>query len=166
MSKRHQAGSCTEDQRIRPNSPPSNCKLEKVGRLYRKKRRGATAVEFALVAPVFILLILGMIEFGRMVMVQQLLTNASREGARQAVLDGSTVTQIKTVIEDYLSDTSVPVDTNNISVTPDPSTAEFGDPITVSVMVPYSDVSWLPTPTFLGGANMEASTVMRRETVQ
>ena len=34
-----------------------------------------------------------MIEYGRMVMVQQILTNASREGARAAVLDGATTTQ-------------------------------------------------------------------------
>ncbi len=44
-------------------------------------------VEFAIVAPIFFLLIFGMIEFGRVVMVQQLLTNASREGARLGVLN-------------------------------------------------------------------------------
>ncbi len=39
-------------------------------------------MEFAVVAPVFLLLVFGMIEYGRMVMVQQVITNASREGAR------------------------------------------------------------------------------------
>ena len=47
----------------------------------RTKSRGVAAVEFALVAPLFLLFLFGMIEFGRMVMVQQVLTNASREGA-------------------------------------------------------------------------------------
>ena len=60
--------------------------LEKVCRSDRRKKRGAAVVEFAIVAPLFILLVFGMIEFGRMVMVQQVLTNASREGARLAVL--------------------------------------------------------------------------------
>ncbi|MGB6041722.1 MAG: TadE family protein, partial [Pirellulales bacterium] len=53
----------------------------------RKKRRGVAAVEFALVAPLFVLMVMGMIEVGRAIMVQQVLTNASREGARRAVLD-------------------------------------------------------------------------------
>ena len=153
-------------EKILPNYHPIRRKLERVCRLFRKKRRGASAVEFALVAPVFILLVLGMIEFGRMVMVQQLLTNASREGARRAVLDGSTVADVQTLVQDYLNNTSVAVPIENITVTPDPTTADFGDPITVSVSVPYPDVSWIPAPMFLGGANMEASTVMRRETVQ
>ena len=65
-------------------------KLDKPCQSYRKKRRGAAAVEFAVVAPIFLLLVFGMIEYGRMVMVQQVLTNASREGARCAVLDGAT----------------------------------------------------------------------------
>ena len=69
-------------------------KLEKVCRLCRKRRRGAAAVEFAVVAPVFFILIFGMIEFGRMVMVQQVITNASREGARLSVLDGTTATDV------------------------------------------------------------------------
>ena len=52
-----------------------------------KARRGATIVEFALVAPLLFLVVIGMVEFGRMVMVQQILTNASREGARQGILE-------------------------------------------------------------------------------
>ena len=50
--------------------------------MFRKNRLAAAAVEFAVVAPVFLLLVFGMIEYGRMVMVYQILTNASREGAR------------------------------------------------------------------------------------
>src|SRR5579884_3784762 len=45
-------------------------------------RRGATAVEFALVAPVFFMFILGLIELGRGMMVQSLLENAARAGVR------------------------------------------------------------------------------------
>ena len=60
-------------------------------------------VEFALVAPVFFLLVFGMIEYGRMVMVQQILTNASREGARLAVLDGITTGNVTAAVSDYLT---------------------------------------------------------------
>ena len=41
-----------------------------------KSRRGVAAVEFALVAPLFFMFVFGIIEFGWMVMVQQVITNA------------------------------------------------------------------------------------------
>ena len=141
-------------------------KLEKVCRLCRRNRRGAAAVEFAVVAPVFFLLIFGMIEFGRMVMVQQILTNASREGARIAVLDGTTGAEVLTAVDNYLQ--SARVGGADVTVDPtEPSTAGYGEPVTVSVSVPFGQVSWLPS-SFFGNSETEltAATVMRRETVQ
>jgi Flp pilus assembly protein TadG len=44
--------------------------------------RGAAAVEFALILPILLLLVLGLVEFGRAFNVQISLTNAAREGAR------------------------------------------------------------------------------------
>ena len=131
-----------------------------------RKQRGAAAVEFAVVAPIFVLLLFGMIEYGRMVMVQQMLTNATREGARRAVLDGTTVARVKSTVRDYLSGGHIAVDDSEITVNPDPTNAAPGDPVTVSLTVPFSRVSWLPSPMFLGNANMSATSVMRRESVQ
>lgn len=134
-------------------------------RRLRRQRRGAAAVEFALVAPVLFLLVFGMIEFGRLVMVQQILTNASREGARLAVLDDITVSDVSTTVSTYLTGASVSGATTSVS--PDPlSTAEYGDAVTVTVSVPFSQVSWLPTPQFLNGTTLSAATTMRRETVE
>ena len=144
---------------------PGNRKLDKPCRSYRKKRRGASAVEFALVAPVFLLLLLGMIEYGRMVMVQQVITNASREAARNAVLEGATHTSVVSVANTYL--TSGSVDNADITIVPyNPEDAEYGDPVTVTIDVDFSEVSWLPSPMYLGGKTMTATTVMRRESVQ
>jgi Flp pilus assembly protein TadG len=126
------------------------------------------------VAPVFFLLVFGMIEFGRMVMVQQIITNASREGARCAVLDpkqGMTKhDEVVSLVTGYLTNAGIPnVTTNCVSVNPtepsDPS-VKPGDPVTVTVTIPFNQVSWIPTPLFLGGKSLVASTVMRRETVQ
>ena len=47
---------------------------------------GVAAVEFAIVAPIFFMLVIGIIEVGRAIMVQQVLINASRVGARRAVM--------------------------------------------------------------------------------
>lgn len=50
------------------------------------RRRGATVVEFAVVAGVLLPLIFAMLEYCRYVMVRQLMENAAREGARFAVV--------------------------------------------------------------------------------
>lgn len=144
--------------------PPATDKLERPCRLFRRNRRATAAVEFAIVAPVFLLLVFGMIEYGRMVMVYQVLTNASREGARVAVLDGASTAGITATVNTYLSNGTITGAT--VTVTPDPpSTAQYGDPVTVTVSVPFSQVSWLPSPMYLGGKTLTSSTVMRRETI-
>jgi hypothetical protein len=51
--------------------------------------RGQALVEFALVAPIFILTLLCIIEFGRAVYSVQMLNTAAREGARYAIVHGS-----------------------------------------------------------------------------
>ena len=84
-----------------------NLKVENFFRSCRRNRRGTAAVEFAIVAPVFFLLVFGMIEYGRMVMVQQVITNASREGARVGVLDGSTSTNVTTAVNNYLTSAKI-----------------------------------------------------------
>lgn len=48
----------------------------------RTSERGAVAVEFAILAPILVLLLLGIMEFGRAYNVQASLTNAAREGVR------------------------------------------------------------------------------------
>ena len=126
-----------------------------------------------MVAPVFFLLVFGMIEFGRAVMVQQVITNASREGARTAVLDGTTRAEIDAKVEDYLQNACVSGAETAVIAIDDVSQAEkefeqsdYGDAIEVTVTIPFDQVSWVPVPKFLGGTVLTATTVMRRETVQ
>ncbi|WP_210480637.1 TadE/TadG family type IV pilus assembly protein [Naasia sp. SYSU D00948] len=49
--------------------------------------RGAAAIEFALVLPLLLLLILGILEFGRIYNIQISLSNAAREGARTMAIE-------------------------------------------------------------------------------
>jgi Flp pilus assembly protein TadG len=124
-------------------------------------RCGAAAVEFAIVAPVFFLLVIGMIEVGRAMMVQQVLINASRVGARQAVTAGATSSAVQSAVQDYA--TSVAVPSVSVSVTPDPAAAKSGDTMTVTTSVNYNNVSWLASPWFLGGKTLTSTSKMRKE---
>jgi Flp pilus assembly protein TadG len=149
------------------NALTSTVNLKRLYRSCRLKRRGAAAVEFAVVAPIFFLVVLGMLEMGRAIMVQQILTNASREGARLAVLDGSTATTVKTSVQTYLSAASITASAATITCSPEPSTATDGTAITVTVSIPFTSVSWLPSPFFFSSSSKLSSTaIMRRETVQ
>ena len=128
----------------------------------RIARRGAAAVEVAVVSPVLVLMVLGIIEFGRMSMVQQTITNAAREGAREAIIDGSTLAEVKSSVESYLSPAGV--SGAEVTLSPDLSgTVKHGDPVAVSVSVPFSKVSWLPIPHFVGGKVLSSTAAMRRE---
>ncbi len=98
-------------------------------------------------------------------MVQQVLTNASREGARRAVIEGSTDAEVEALVETYLSNATIEGGT----VTVDPSDLEmvgFGDRVTVTVSVPFDSVSWAGTPWFLGDTTLQARAVMRAERLQ
>ena len=130
-------------------------------RTRKDKRRGASAVEFAIVAPVFIMLVIGMIEVGRAMMVQQVLTNASRVGARQAVMLTSSSSETITAANDYAE--GVGVDGISVTVSPDPASAATGSEVTVTTSIGYASVSWLPAPWFMGGKTLTASSVMRKE---
>lgn len=60
----------------------------------RDRKRGAAIVEFAVVLPLLLILLFGIIEFGWVFMVRQTLTNAAREGVRVAVLQTATETDV------------------------------------------------------------------------
>jgi len=55
----------------------------------RRRTRGQALVEFSMVAPIFLLILFGIIDFGRYVYYVQILNNAAREGARYAIVHGS-----------------------------------------------------------------------------
>jgi Flp pilus assembly protein TadG len=130
-------------------------------RLLTAKCCGAAAVEFAIVAPLFFMLVFGCIEFGRALIVQQILTNASRVGARQAITLNATESDVIATATGYAAGTAVPG--VSVTVTPSPATAAAGDMVSVTVAVPFSNVSWIPAPWFMGGTSLDATSIMRKE---
>jgi Flp pilus assembly protein TadG len=140
--------------------------MQRVRRSIRGKRWGAAAVEFAIVAPIFLLFIFAMVEFGRMMMVQQIIVQTARDGARHAIVNGSTVETTRDLVEQQLTDNTVTVERDAITVDPNPATAAAGDQITVTVTIPFGDVTWLPGGSLLNRVDLQASTTMRRETAQ
>ena len=137
----------------------------------KSRRCGASAVEFAFIAPVMFMLIFGVIEFSRVVMVQHTLTDGVRDAAREASLPTmKSASTVESNLRSRLS-ASIPAATNSnavaITVAPqDLSAATSGDPIRVRVAVNYSNVSWLPAIGFrsvAGNRQLSAEATMERE---
>ena len=138
--------------------------LERLCRFCRKNRRAAAVVEFAVVAPLVLVVIFGLLEYGQMVMVQQIITNSSWEGARVAVLEGATTAEVASAVQTYPGTTSIPG--AEVSVDPNsPSSAGYGEAVAVAVTSGFHQVSWLPSPMYLGGYSSSATTVTWRETI-
>ncbi len=133
------------------------------------RRTGAAATEFAIILPVFALMLLGAIEFGRGIMVGQVVTNAAREGARMAIIDGSTPTDVQASVIASL-DTQLGIDSSaggaTVVLTVEGGgglvDAETGDLCTVSVSVPYEATKYTSL-SFLSGSSFTANASMRHE---
>jgi Flp pilus assembly protein TadG len=132
------------------------------------RRRGTSAVEFALVAPIFFTLLMGIIELGRGCMVQELLTEAARRGCRAGIIEGTSSAKIKTAVTGYLNGLGIAGENVGISVNDAPvDTVEAQNmpaytEITVIVSVPASSCTWMPASFFLSGT-ISGQFTMRRE---
>lgn len=81
-------------------------------------RRGQTVVEFALASVLLVMLILGLFEIVRMLLVYTSVASASRIGVRYAIVHGAdssvTTAQIQTEVKAYLS---APMNTSSATIT-------------------------------------------------
>jgi Flp pilus assembly protein TadG len=113
----------------------------------RLNRKGQAIVEFALVLPLLLLLVVGMLEFAKAWNLHQTLTDAVREGARRAVLkDGWPVDSAYAPIWRYIAQSGYDPSYATMSICTPPATScgstttdfkRTGWPVTVTVTLPY-----------------------------
>ena len=139
-----------------------------------ERRRAAALVEMAMVLPIFVTVTLGIVEFGRAMMVAQLVTNAAREGARLGSLDGTVNSEVEQTVRDFLvTATSVAPGDINVVITvtpaagnPNPNnqigSAQVRDQVNVRVEVPFNKVSFV-SGSYLTGSNLVGDATMRHE---
>ncbi len=140
-------------------------------------RRGALAVEAAVVFPLLLIMLLGIWEVGRMIQVQQILVNSAREGARLAAggytanSTAVTNTMVEQAVRDYLQAAEMPataVSGANITLNclespawTNPSDADPQDRFTVTVQIPagaaFESLRWTLLPRLTSQTQMEAT---------
>jgi Flp pilus assembly protein TadG len=131
-----------------------------------RDERGAVAAEFALLLPVLLTILFGTIEFGMIMYSREVITNASREGARAGIVqtfpkpNGGEITSIAT---NYLTGTGI----NSADVTITVTGAGGASPATLTVATTYNYPWLIPyVPSLLGLPSplpLTGQTVMRHE---
>ena len=139
--------------------------------------RGAALLEMALTLPLLLLVCVGILEFGRAYQTWQVLTNAAREGARIAVLQGMSDDVVRNRVKEYMAagqlpkanDAAVTIDINrNQTVSIGTGTASASQ---ITVNYPFDFVVLDPIAKLATGQgsatpstlNMVASATMRNE---
>ncbi len=131
-------------------------------RIRRADRRGATLVEFAIVAPLFFLVVLTMFEFTRLIVLRHTADNAAYEAARAAMVPGSNAASAKRKARQLLN--IVGAQGAKIRVAPAKITKDTEE-VTVTVSVPLNRNGWV-APKFTKGKTFTASSTMRTERVR
>jgi Flp pilus assembly protein TadG len=135
-----------------------------------RKQRGAALVEFALVLPLLLLLVFGIIEFGLVLYDKTVITNASREAARYGIVwapTKPTVSEIQAVAANYCSTYLISLGSNSNGC-PAPNVTgaggPFGQPLTVTVSYPFASLALgkMISP-FTGTLTLSATTTMNNE---
>ena len=125
-----------------------------------RKRKGAALVEFALVLPLFVLLAVAAIDVGRAIMVKHKLVEAARAGCRLYILkDEPSEEDVTDIVDRVMAGANL----QGHTVTMDPNNSndiERLQPVTVSVSIPYAEVSWLRGSGFLSNGTLTGACIM------
>jgi Flp pilus assembly protein TadG len=123
----------------------------------RVRERGSAAVEFALVLPILLLLLLALVQVGVIARDSLVLTQASRAGAR-----GAAVQRTKEAVDEAVRAAAVGLDPDRISVVATWSGAR-GAPVTVDVSYEAPVASLLAGWLLPASVSLRASATMRQE---
>ena len=114
--------------------------LESRRRSAGSDRRGTTMVEFAIILPVFGLLMLGILEFGHIYMVYNTMTAAAKRAARYGAVEGITKAQVETRVDEILG---AAIDISNATVIVK-NAAEYDDPDVDLNNIDFNDDTQFP----------------------
>jgi Flp pilus assembly protein TadG len=121
-------------------------------------------LELALVFPIFLMLILALLEATQLCMITQALSTAAREGARVAVINGNTNSDVTTRINTILTSAGL-TDVNTVLSPTDCTSAHItSSPNTVTVTLTYTFTSgWAGTSLYFNGAQLTGTAAMSSE---
>ncbi len=121
------------------------------GRRRTRRDRGAAAVEFALVLPVLLLIIFGIVDMGRMLYTKITLTQAAAAAARAAAIGGQSDGESQA----HKASAGLDQTALNVAVTPCPDPAPHGSDATATLTYHFKFVTPLAVLANFGGNNID-----------
>ena len=130
--------------------------------------RGAAAVEFALVLPLFIAILFAIVHFGFVFFIWNDMGNAAREAARRLSVDDSiSEAQAANVVQNWLAQWPATFSVTACKIadeTSNSSDCTSANSVSVTVTAPMSEVSIIgPIAVNFGPAELRSSVIMRKE---
>lgn len=141
----------------------------------RRRRLGSAIAEFAIVCPILVTVLLGMIELCRGTMVKVILSDAARKGCRTGIQrdkgNNDIVTDCTNIMTDNnfdgskfnpsggVGNISIVVTDPNGNVLAESLDAPSGSKVSVQVSIPVSSTTWVPN-LFLTRGSLESETVV------
>ena len=137
----------------------------------RRGEQGTALIEAAITLPLILVICVGIFEFGRAYQTWQILTNASREGARLAVIEGSTDTDVRNRVKGFLTGTGITtLSDDKIAITRDLPLTGAATMTRVQINYPFDFIVLNPVVKLLNKSStagksfvMQAATQMRNE---
>ena len=129
--------------------------MQRIKNLYRSQK-GQSLVEFVLVLPIFIILLFGIMEFGRIWETMNVLTSAAREGARVAAVTNPDAGAATSAAQNLLTSANIRDVTINVT---GPNSS---DQVVVTVSCNYVPLTGGIVPG-IGSLSLSRSTSMRWE---
>lgn len=125
-----------------------------------KNEKGQALVEFAIILPILLLLVMGILEFGMMLNSYLTIQNLTREGARLGIVGGTDLEIHNLIIQ--ISPNLTPADLI-VTVTPIETSRHSGDTLTVTVTYNYHMTVPIISTLFSKVLSLKAQTSMRIE---
>ena len=126
-----------------------------------RNRKGAVAVEMAVTLPLLFFVVFTSIEFGRMNVIRHTVSNAAYEGARRAIVPGSSAQDADDVARAIMRTCGA----RGVTVSVDPTAINLDTPeVTVTVSV-NADQNGFLAPRFFNGESLSGTSTLRRETL-
>ncbi|MCL6643850.1 MAG: pilus assembly protein [Dehalococcoidia bacterium] len=152
----------TRDQGTGEPGTPRRSAVRRLLRRFRETETGQALVEFTMILPLFVLLFMSMVEFGRAFHTWLLITNAAREGARVAAVQSDLSTVQNRIYDSFCANypSQCNIDPTKVTITTTNVQGSRGSMVSVDVAYQFQFVTPIGgIVRIVSGGNLSAPTI-------
>ncbi|MBE0609906.1 MAG: pilus assembly protein [Dehalococcoidia bacterium] len=147
---------------IQGDAAPRRGPIRRLLHRFRQTEAGQSLVEFTMILPIFLVLMFGLIDFGRAFYTWLLVTNAAREGARVAAVQADSATVQDRIYDSFCSNypSDCSLDPAKLDIDPDNIQGLRGTAVSINLAYDFEFVTPLGSMLkLIGGSDLAAPTI-------